>query len=210
MGINVKALLSHLCERQKDLGINAFKFHNVLWNNKLEPADYPEGTKAAMKGDLDQTVEGGHGVVETGEIWPTNVNPDRNDSPTKTPCGKVKKQCKSQLKTVAKTSNTGHLNSDTIETSKPITNISSTPQGSKYHNSQLTTPSTGTTYMEMSDSSQSNNRVPIPVPMLHVSDTANGTTSIPLLACTWCIRRKSSYSNASSATGLHDATNANG
>jgi hypothetical protein len=51
MGINVKALLNLLRERQDTLGINAFRFHHVLRNNKLEDAEYPDECKAAMSSD---------------------------------------------------------------------------------------------------------------------------------------------------------------
>jgi uncharacterized short protein YbdD (DUF466 family) len=48
MGISVKALLSHLQERQKDLGVNAFQFHHILRNNELTDAGYPTESRAAM------------------------------------------------------------------------------------------------------------------------------------------------------------------
>jgi hypothetical protein len=48
MGIQVKNLLNHLRERQDRLGVNAFSFHHVLRNNKLEPAEYPAEVKTAM------------------------------------------------------------------------------------------------------------------------------------------------------------------
>jgi len=41
MGANAKNLLIHLRERQERLGVNAFHFHHVLRNTKLEPAAYP-------------------------------------------------------------------------------------------------------------------------------------------------------------------------
>ena len=54
MGINVKLLLNHLRERQKEHGVNAFRFHHILRNNKLEVAEYPEESTAVMATDGPQ------------------------------------------------------------------------------------------------------------------------------------------------------------
>jgi len=55
MGISVKSLLNHLRERQIELGVNAFIFHHVLRNNKVEPSEYPPQAKATIDGDSPTT-----------------------------------------------------------------------------------------------------------------------------------------------------------
>ena len=48
MGVHVKSLLSHLRQRQEELGVKAFQFHHILKLNLMEPADYPPAAKAAL------------------------------------------------------------------------------------------------------------------------------------------------------------------
>jgi hypothetical protein len=48
MGANVKILLGHLRERQEELGVNAFHFHHILRNNKIEPAEYPPSAQVVI------------------------------------------------------------------------------------------------------------------------------------------------------------------
>jgi len=48
MGVSVKTLLTHLRQRQEQLGVQAFFFRHILRNNELEPAEYPEGAEAAL------------------------------------------------------------------------------------------------------------------------------------------------------------------
>jgi hypothetical protein len=53
MGLTVKDLLNHLRTRQERLGVNAFNFHHVLRNNKLEPAAYPEAAQRIIAGETE-------------------------------------------------------------------------------------------------------------------------------------------------------------
>jgi len=48
MGIQVKTLLSHLRQRQQDLGVRAFYFQHILRNNELEPAAYSTAVKDTL------------------------------------------------------------------------------------------------------------------------------------------------------------------
>ena len=50
MGLTVKDLLNHLRKRQEELGVNAFRFHHVLKNQKLEVAEYPPEATAVFEG----------------------------------------------------------------------------------------------------------------------------------------------------------------
>jgi hypothetical protein len=52
MEISVKALLTHLRNRQEELGVKAFKFHHVLRQNKLESAEYPEAAQKVFDGNI--------------------------------------------------------------------------------------------------------------------------------------------------------------
>jgi hypothetical protein len=54
MGLSVKELLNHLRKRQEELGVNAFHFHHVLKNQKLELAEYPPEAMAVVEGQGGQ------------------------------------------------------------------------------------------------------------------------------------------------------------
>ena len=41
MGKTVKVLIEHLRRRQDELGVNAFHFHHVFINNKIDVSSYP-------------------------------------------------------------------------------------------------------------------------------------------------------------------------
>ena len=69
MGANVKILLGHLRERQEELGVNSFRFHHVLRNNKLEPATYPAAAQAII--DLRANIKN----------WPGEKNDTEDPSP---------------------------------------------------------------------------------------------------------------------------------
>jgi hypothetical protein len=60
MGLSVKELLNHLRQRQEDLGVNAFHFHHILKNQKLEPAEYPPEAMKVIKGTANIQIENGH------------------------------------------------------------------------------------------------------------------------------------------------------
>jgi hypothetical protein len=58
MGLSVKELINHLRNRQEDLGVKGFRFHHVLKNQKLEPAQYPpEAMKVVESGVNRQSEE---------------------------------------------------------------------------------------------------------------------------------------------------------
>lgn len=59
MGLSVKELLNHLRQRQEVLGVCAFRFHHILRNHKVVPAEYPED---AME------------VIEPSELKPEEEN----------------------------------------------------------------------------------------------------------------------------------------
>jgi hypothetical protein len=76
MGANVKKLLGHLRERQEILGVNAFHFHHVLQNNKLELAEYPATAKVVIdagSGAKDWPL--GHPDEVPGEITDVGTSP---------------------------------------------------------------------------------------------------------------------------------------
>ena len=100
MGITVKLLLSHLRARQEMLGVDAFQFHHVLQNNKVELAEYPSDTQ-----DLGPDAAG----IPTLEGLPTSFadrkaslvppTPSRKKSGAKTPDKTPRKQGKKSRKT---------------------------------------------------------------------------------------------------------------
>jgi hypothetical protein len=86
MGLSVKALLNHLRERQKDLGVKAFYFCNVLHNNKVEPANYPDQCQTILDDPTGGMVDSNAMAVDG-----KNKRPERAvGSPVKTSEAKVK------------------------------------------------------------------------------------------------------------------------
>lgn len=84
MGITVKLLLSHLRARQETLGVDAFQFHHVLRNNKIETAEYPsdsgaQGQEAAPTSALDELP-----TVLTHEATLQTATPSRKNGGVKT------------------------------------------------------------------------------------------------------------------------------
>lgn len=57
MGLSVKELLNHLRKRQEELGVNAFRFHHIMRNQKLEPAEYPPEARKAFEHTEDNQAE---------------------------------------------------------------------------------------------------------------------------------------------------------
>ena len=57
MGMAVKSLLAHLCQRQDELGVKAFSFHHVLRNTELEVAEYPDCARAALESQSPKTTQ---------------------------------------------------------------------------------------------------------------------------------------------------------
>jgi hypothetical protein len=53
MGLTIKDLLNHLRTRQESLGVNAFHFHHVLHNSKLEATAYPETAQKIIRGKME-------------------------------------------------------------------------------------------------------------------------------------------------------------
>jgi len=48
MGRSVKLLIDHLRRRQEEFGVNAFHFHHVYQNNKIQPSCYPPEAEAII------------------------------------------------------------------------------------------------------------------------------------------------------------------
>ena len=61
MGLSVKVILDHLRKRQDELGVNAFHFHHILSNQKLEDAAYPPQALRVIKSG-------------NGKDWPAESN----------------------------------------------------------------------------------------------------------------------------------------
>lgn len=99
MGITVKLLLSHLRARQETLGVDAFQFHHVLRNNKIETAEYPsdtgdQGQEAAQTSASDELP-----TVLTHEATLEAATPSRKK-------GGVKRSGQTPKKKVTKSENT--------------------------------------------------------------------------------------------------------
>jgi hypothetical protein len=188
MGITVKALLSHLRDRQKNLGVNAFNFHHVLRNNKLEPAEYPEDAQAVITGGLQsgKGTETGAEVVEFAKT-PTKVKSGRKGSrsPVKTPRGKVMKASNSQLQATSQTMKNEDLKSAEQEINTPAAPTPTVDNEGNSINMQLMPPSqklTGITSHEYA------NRFPTPfgnppifpnaVPITFPADASNGAAGV--------------------------------
>ena len=105
MGVQVKSLLSHLRQRQEELGVKAFQFTHVLKNNGMEPAEYPPAARAALSSN-PVTLE----PVDLGE----------QESPEKQkPRGRSKKQSPTKSKSPRKPKNPAKAKHKSESPSKP-------------------------------------------------------------------------------------------
>lgn len=118
----MKSLLSHLRARQEELGVNAFKFHHVLRNNKLESAEYPEDARVAMEGTVLPDGTGGQiGAELVSEAKTSKTVKSGSRSPVKTPRGKKVKKGKDQLHTIPPTPKCESISAIPLEEDKPAT-----------------------------------------------------------------------------------------
>ena len=82
MGKQVKKLINHLRERQKTMGVNAFRFEHTWKDKSFHPAQYPEIAKQAIDaGDevLNWEIPTDASVAEAAEI--NNITTDEGNIP---------------------------------------------------------------------------------------------------------------------------------